>query len=117
MFNFLYPLGVKEIDQIIVVLLKTNMAIGGITALILDNLLPGTKEERGITKWRPKGDRADNASDGRADIHVYDIPFITPFIAGKRWVKYIPFLPFYPESTVTVNKEKSNSNDTKLNDI
>jgi len=46
------PVGVAEIDQIIVVLCKTGMAVGGFLAFILDNLIPGTPEERGLTVWR-----------------------------------------------------------------
>ena len=31
---------------------KTGMAVGAFTALILDNLIPGTDEERGLLAWR-----------------------------------------------------------------
>ena len=44
--------GSTELDQIISVLLKTNMAVGGVTAAILDNLLPGSREERGLDAWK-----------------------------------------------------------------
>ena len=30
---------------------KTGMAVGAFTALILDNTIPGTDEERGLTAW------------------------------------------------------------------
>jgi len=31
---------------------KTGMAVGAVIALVLDNTIPGTDEERGITAWR-----------------------------------------------------------------
>lgn len=34
---------------------KTGMAVGAFTALFLDNTIPGTDEERGLTAWRQEG--------------------------------------------------------------
>eukprot|EP00795_Rhopilema_esculentum_P006412 gene6412-11852_t len=85
-------------DQIITVLLSTNMAVGGITGFILDNLLPGTLEERGIHKWRSlfEDDGKGASNRGRiASIHTYDIPLITQYLQKFPAVKYIPFLPYY----------------------
>ena len=31
----------------------TGMAVGAVSALILDNTIPGTAEERGLTHWHP----------------------------------------------------------------
>ena len=40
------------IGDMITTILKTGMAVAGITALILDNLLPGaTPAERGLEVW------------------------------------------------------------------
>ncbi len=35
---------------------RTGMAVGAVAALALDNTIPGTDEERGVTAWR--GDNA-----------------------------------------------------------
>ena len=81
-------------DQIFTVLLKTSMAVGGIIACILDNLIPGTLEERGIKKWRNLA--TGQAVKNVASVHVYDLPFgIT-----KSWKcsKFIPFLPYNDNS-------------------
>lgn len=90
--------GVEEIDQIFTVLLKTSTAVGGIIALILDNIIPGTAEERGIKKWRSlvTSDKAKTT----ASIHVYDLPFGLT----NKWkiAKYIPFLPCYDEQDTNV---------------
>ena len=39
----------KIIFDIVRAVLSTHMAVGGIIGLLLDNIIPGTNEERGIT--------------------------------------------------------------------
>eukprot|EP00794_Sanderia_malayensis_P009722 gene9722-10713_t len=89
--------GAPELDQIISVLLSTNMAVGGVTGFVLDNLLPGTAEERGILKWRSLFE--EKAGKGKlASIHTYDLPFISRYLNKSPLVKYVPFLPYYGDS-------------------
>ena len=85
-----------EIDQIITVVLKTNMAVGCIFALILDNALPGTPEERGVDRWQKLEDDAVGEQEkSTVSLHVYD-PISPKLWMNKKWLKYIPFLPYYP---------------------
>ena len=72
------------------------MAVGGVAGFVLDNLLPGTIEERGVKKWSQNA-TADGEKRDVASIHTYDIPFITPYLQRFRVVKYLPFLPYYGE--------------------
>ena len=95
--------GVTELDQIIEVFLKTNMAIAGILAMILDNALPGTDEERGLKKWRAVESSESLISAGKATLEVYD-PLPRKFFVGKWWLRYVPFLPNYPLETDVLNK-------------
>ncbi|XP_046558665.1 solute carrier family 23 member 2-like isoform X1 [Haliotis rubra] len=44
--------GSADFDQVLTVLLSTPMFVAGFTGCFLDNLVPGTEEERGIEKWR-----------------------------------------------------------------
>ena len=85
-------------DQIFTVLLKSSMAVAGIIACFLDNLIPGTPEERGIKKWRKlvAGQTIKNV----ASIHVYDLPFGV----ANRWKisKFVPFLPYHDEPVENV---------------
>ena len=75
------------------------MAIGGVIALILDNIIPGTDEERGILKWRSMVTSNDNAGN-MASVHVYDLPF--GFTKNWKFAKYLPFLPNYDtDDTIT----------------
>jgi xanthine/uracil permease len=44
-------LGIPEVANTIGIILGTEIAVGGLAAFILDNTIPGTKEERGLTAW------------------------------------------------------------------
>lgn len=90
--------GNDSLNQIFRVLLSTNMAVGGITGFILDNLLPGTLEERGIITWRNSYETGGKAV---ASIHVYDPPFLTKNFMSSKFSKYCPFLPYYPKDLNT----------------
>ncbi|EDV23955.1 expressed hypothetical protein [Trichoplax adhaerens] len=88
---------VVELDQIIVVLLSTNIAIGGIIALILDNILPGTVEERGLHMWSQETSIASNelSNEYIKDMkRSYDLPFgLSDFFHKFTCTKYLPFCP------------------------
>ena len=94
--------GVTEIDQILTVLLKTSMAVGGIISLILDNLVPGTPEERGLIKWQGIQPTQNNETT-KANVRVYDLPFGI----GNNWKisKFLAFMPYYPAETMNVNQD------------
>lgn len=94
--------GEPEIDQIITVLLQTSMLVGGITGFLLDNTIPGSREERGMVVWNSEvtevGDRA----------HVYDLPFGLKKLSSYSFAKYVPFLPYYgDEETPAVELRKA----------
>ncbi|XP_002160774.2 solute carrier family 23 member 2 isoform X1 [Hydra vulgaris] len=97
-------IGVEWLNQVIRVLLMTNMAVGGLTGFVLDNLLPGTSQERGIIKWQnnlmPDGHPVTISS-----IHVYDPPFLTMKFMTSKVCKYIPFLPYYGDQNLLEQDE------------
>ena len=107
-----FPTGVTEIDQILTVLLKTSMAVGCIVALILDNTIPGTVEERGLKTWRQD---VPDESDGQfqtASIKVYYLPFCLKRLGDCKVAKYLPFLPYNgneQESKQDIELEAANS--------
>ncbi|XP_078512623.1 solute carrier family 23 member 1-like [Lissotriton helveticus] len=88
--------GVKEVDQVLTVLLTTYMFIGGFFGCLLDNTIPGTDEERGTSAWQ-KQIHGDGANDGAAD-SCYDLPFVTQCLKKLPWTRYIPFLPTFQMS-------------------
>ncbi|EDV23956.1 uncharacterized protein TRIADDRAFT_26431, partial [Trichoplax adhaerens] len=88
---------VKELDQIIVVLLSTNIAIGGLVALILDNVIPGTLEDRGMHIWHQESSKASNQMSNeyvKEMKRTYDLPFgLSNFFHKFTCTKYLPFCP------------------------
>ncbi|XP_075994393.1 solute carrier family 23 member 2 [Genypterus blacodes] len=84
--------GVKELDQVIVVLFTTHMFIGGFFGFVLDNTIPGTDKERGIKSWR---DKVQVAGKNTGDQSCYDIPFCNAILNRFRCFQYLPFLPSY----------------------
>nr|XP_061826386.1 solute carrier family 23 member 1-like [Nerophis lumbriciformis] len=84
--------GVKELDQVIVVLFTTHMFIGGFFGFILDNTIPGSPEERGLRKWQHA---AQDGCQVTCDLTCYDIPFCNFLWKRSRFFQYLPFLPSY----------------------
>ncbi|NXL12706.1 S23A1 protein, partial [Mesembrinibis cayennensis] len=84
--------GVPELDQILTVLLTTEMFVGGTIAFILDNTIPGTQEERGLVQWKA-GAHSDSAA--RASLRSYDFPFGMSAVRRSRWLRHVPICPVF----------------------
>ncbi|XP_035474262.2 solute carrier family 23 member 1-like isoform X1 [Scophthalmus maximus] len=85
--------GVKEVDQVLHILLTTHIFVGGLLGFFLDNTVPGTKRERGLLDL-DKALLEDCGSTLGSD-EVYDLPFgITSCLASQSWVRYIPVCPW-----------------------
>ncbi|XP_037308195.2 solute carrier family 23 member 2 [Pungitius pungitius] len=84
--------GIKELDQVIVVLFTTHMFIGGFFGFVLDNTIPGTEKERGIKSWQ---DEAQQESKNLCDESCYDIPYLNSVFKRFKCFQYLPFLPSY----------------------
>ncbi|KAI3370991.1 hypothetical protein L3Q82_023644, partial [Scortum barcoo] len=84
--------GIKELDQVIVVLFTTHMFIGGFFGFILDNTIPGTDKERGIKSWR---DKVQEGNKSMCDDSCYNLPFCNSILMRFRCFQYLPFLPSY----------------------
>jgi nucleobase transporter 1/2 len=46
------PLWQETLEDIVLTIAKTGMAVAAICAGVLDNTVPGTKEERGLLAWK-----------------------------------------------------------------
>ncbi|OWF42063.1 solute carrier family 23 member 2-like [Mizuhopecten yessoensis] len=88
-------------DNILKSLLVNPNLCGGILACFLDNTVPGTLDERGITAWRnpSKGDNLFQYSEG---LEVYN-PIIPKTWMKSRVMKYIPFFPYESKQAVNIN--------------
>ncbi|KAM8973379.1 solute carrier family 23 member 1 [Pelodytes ibericus] len=83
--------GVTEVDQILTVLLTTEMFVGGCIAFFLDNTLPGTQEERGLAKWKQGAD----ANTPSEDLRSYDFPCGMGFIKKIKCLQHVPICPVF----------------------
>ena len=70
------------------------MAVGCIVALILDNTIPGTIEERGLKAWRQHLSDGGDEQVQTASVEVYDLPFGLNRISNYKVAKYLPFLSY-----------------------
>ncbi|XP_071334876.1 solute carrier family 23 member 1-like [Trachinotus anak] len=107
--------GVKEVDQVLHVLLTTHMFIGGFFGFVLDNTAPGTKRERGLLTW----DKVDPEDSNTLETEeVYDLPFgITSFLSSRSWARYIPFCPWRGhKSRTSEDNNMLQSYRTRIND-
>ncbi|XP_006815228.1 solute carrier family 23 member 1-like [Saccoglossus kowalevskii] len=90
--------GNREVDQIITVLLSTSMFVGGFLGFVLDNTVPGTKEERGLINWQKQmtvGSRDIARNEDDVSVRTYDFPVGMSFIRKWKWTQYIPFCPTF----------------------
>uniref|UniRef100_A0A4W3GU97 Solute carrier family 23 member 1 n=1 Tax=Callorhinchus milii TaxID=7868 RepID=A0A4W3GU97_CALMI len=84
--------GIPEIDQILTVLLTTEMFVGGCIAFVLDNTIPGTKEERGLVQWK---EGANANSDTSADLRTYDFAIGMSLLRRAPCLQYLPICPVF----------------------
>ncbi|XP_070540518.1 solute carrier family 23 member 1-like isoform X1 [Ptychodera flava] len=93
--------GSVEGDQILTIVGKTGMLIAGLTGFILDNTVPGSLEERGMTEWRNrhKQKQKKNYDTNRPRKQTYDLPFCMPCIRKVKFFRYLPFCPTFREKT------------------
>ncbi|XP_064100264.1 solute carrier family 23 member 1-like isoform X2 [Macrobrachium nipponense] len=82
-------------DQIITVLLQTSMFIGGALGVILDNTIPGSDEERGLTKWRNQYNEDHAGEETGEETSSYDLPFVMNFVRRTKWMAYVPVSPTF----------------------
>ncbi|XP_071813928.1 solute carrier family 23 member 1-like [Apostichopus japonicus] len=82
------------LNQLLTITMGTSMFIGGLTACFLDNVIRGTREERGMDKWKMMPDE-DKKADGTTGLSCYDLPFGMSYIRKWTWTRYLPFSPTF----------------------
>ncbi|XP_038563616.1 solute carrier family 23 member 1 isoform X2 [Micropterus salmoides] len=77
--------GLAELDQILTVLLSTEMFVGGFLAFCLDNTIPGSRQERGLVEWRSSSSSSSS----------YDLPLGMGVVRRTRWLRRFPISPTF----------------------
>ncbi|KAL7040040.1 hypothetical protein ACKWTF_000235 [Chironomus riparius] len=86
--------GVEIIDSTLSVLLGTTILVGSVIGCLLDHIIPGTKDERGITLWSKE--MALNTNEQTTDeASTYDFPIGMETLRKWKFTYYLPFSPTY----------------------
>ncbi|KAI5096718.1 solute carrier family 23 member 1 [Silurus meridionalis] len=106
--------GVPELDQILTVLLTTEMFVGGFLAFLLDNTIPGTKKERGLTNWKA----ASSTEIGGVSSDTYNFPVGMGTVRRLGCLRYLPICPTFQGFKLCRRKrslceEMNNKNDER----
>ncbi|KAL5022497.1 hypothetical protein ScPMuIL_001652 [Solemya velum] len=83
--------GSPEADQILTMILVNPVLSGGILACFLDNTIPGSEEERGMTFWKEMH-VIDSKTKFRNGYEVYDL-WMPKILRQSRIRNWMPFLP------------------------
>ncbi|XP_073790873.1 solute carrier family 23 member 1 isoform X1 [Danio rerio] len=104
--------GVAELDQIITVLLTTEMFVGGFLAFVLDNTIPGTRKERGLVEWVDEG----SSGAGTVKSDTYNFPIGMGLVRKTGCLRYLPICPTFRgfKSSCRKNKEEEDEEDIKI---
>ncbi|KAM4620449.1 solute carrier family 23 member 1 [Polymixia lowei] len=89
--------GLPELDQILTVLLSTEMFVGGFLAFCLDNTIPGTKKERGLLDWKSESSGSSSSCSPAPDPapSSYDFPLGMGVVRKVRWLRWVPICPSF----------------------
>ncbi|XP_053399264.1 solute carrier family 23 member 2-like isoform X2 [Mercenaria mercenaria] len=85
--------GSEVADQILSVLLGTNMLVGALVAFVLDNTIQGTLEERGIIALLRKDITTTETQITKQN--VYWLPFIQERLNNISTLRYFPICPSF----------------------
>ncbi|XP_047995153.1 solute carrier family 23 member 2 [Leguminivora glycinivorella] len=91
--------GVEALDAVLQVLLSTSILVGGVLGCLLDNLIPGTDEERGLAAWAKE--MSLEAAGATLGGDTYDFPVGMSLIRRWKWTSYLPFMPTYEAGKFT----------------
>uniref|UniRef100_A0A182XWU4 Uncharacterized protein n=1 Tax=Anopheles stephensi TaxID=30069 RepID=A0A182XWU4_ANOST len=93
--------GNATVDSTLSVLLGTTILVGGVLGCALDNLIPGTPEERGLVAWSKEMALETDSGDGlpaggiQMERNTFDFPYGMGLMRRWKWTRHVPFLPTY----------------------
>ncbi|XP_055586153.1 solute carrier family 23 member 2 [Uranotaenia lowii] len=89
--------GIRSLDSTLSVLLGTSILVGGCLGCVLDNLIPGTPEERGLIAWSKEMSLEVVTEHGGDNVYssTFDFPYGMALLKRFKWTRFVPFLPTY----------------------
>ncbi|XP_055979948.1 solute carrier family 23 member 1-like [Sorex fumeus] len=84
--------GILQLDQVIQVLLTTGMFVGGFLGFLLDNTIPGSREERGLLAWSQLQEGPEENSRA-AEVYGFPCGIGTSTCARSSCTRWLPFWP------------------------
>ncbi|CAH1789115.1 unnamed protein product [Owenia fusiformis] len=100
-------------DNIFTVLFRTSMFVGGLVGFVLDNSIPGTDKERGISQWKQQ--TSDDDPYVNDLLAMYDLPFGMGFIKKHKFFQYLPFSPTFKGYMCC--RSDNNQNDIPIDNV
>ncbi|XP_003394195.2 solute carrier family 23 member 1 [Bombus affinis] len=97
------------VDSVFTVLLSTTILVGGVIGCLLDNIIPGTPEERGLIAWSKEMElhtERDEKEDQEYIFNTFDFPFGMDALRRWKWTQYVPFLPTYKPGIYSCSQKK-----------
>lgn len=93
--------GNETLDSTLSVLLGTSILVGGVLGCVLDHIIPGTDEERGLVAWSKELNidvvEEENNQSSELTYSTYDFPIGMSLLRKWKWTQKVPFLPTYKE--------------------
>lgn len=91
--------GNETADGVLTVLLSTTILVGGVTGCFLDNIIPGSPEDRGLVAWANEMElNFDDPQNDTQDEYIpntFDFPVGMKLLRRWKWTSYLPFMPTY----------------------
>lgn len=89
--------GIIEIKNLVRMILGNPFIVTGILSCSLDNTVPGTRDERGITAWEEKeltiAEKEQISERDRLAAKTYELSFLPKSITHNKFTRYSPFCP------------------------
>ncbi|KAI0222353.1 Solute carrier family 23 member 2, partial [Lamellibrachia satsuma] len=103
--------GSFELDQVLTALLTTAMFVGGFVGCVLDNIVPGDRESRGLTAFASHATAQDGSDASIRVSKAYDIKFLSAILSKHDCCSHVPFLPSYTGPPTATQCWKTSAND------
>lgn len=98
--------GSDKLDQVLLVLFGTASFAGCFIGFVLDNIVPGSKHERGLDRWLKVSDSSTQHPEAHVS-RVYDLPFDSKYVKRVPIYRHCPISPSFAWLNFSCGKSSS----------